>query len=400
MDFGYGFSQAVSAFVAREQAELRREVLQRHARRAEMERAAEKRAGELGDVRRLSATSVQLCNFFMPVFGPTLPLLLLCAAMPTEDPRWEAWVLAGAALPLGCCLVSHLSHHAFSKDSDVSLRDYLILFSPFCFTAALALGAALVSDPGWRAGLLGICTLVPFSLLTYFVLGFVHQATGSQGGHSFGDDAKWLRLLALTFWLVAVAALAVLTVRHGLQGFWWTALVVWPPVACFTGGRLFRIRSDARASQHHLKSSLEAERERERAQREVRERTIVFHGAVLDRPGKACIASWPGKYATAWDTLVRSARDGEVSATVVFLPEGTAAYGLHVYFKDLAGKGHVESFLTAGTEHLRRERIYSRKRQYEASAEFQFWLEAGLKDLSKEPGEDGTSPSLPALSAS
>ena len=68
---------------------------------------------------------------------------------------------------------------------------------------------------------------------------------------------------------------------------------------------------------------------RDESRRRLREETIVFQGAVLEEPGKPCITSWPGKYATAWDCLVESAREGETSAAVVFLPEGTKEFGKH-----------------------------------------------------------------------
>ena len=47
------------------------------------------------------------------------------------------------------------------------------------------------------------------------------------------------------------------------------------------------------------------------------------------RSGEACVISWPGKYATAWDHLVDSARNRDTSAGVVFLPEGSENAGRH-----------------------------------------------------------------------
>jgi hypothetical protein len=56
----------------------------------------------------------------------------------------------------------------------------------------------------------------------------------------------------------------------------------------------------------------------------------AFVGNVLEETGIACVASWPGLYAAAWDALVAESKGctgGMLSAAVVFLPEHTADYG-------------------------------------------------------------------------
>ena len=40
-------------------------------------------------------------------------------------------------------------------------------------------------------------------------------------------------------------------------------------------------------------------------------------------PGEPCVSSWPGRYESAWDALVKASRGGHLSAAVVFLPEGS-----------------------------------------------------------------------------
>ena len=60
----------------------------------------------------------------------------------------------------------------------------------------------------------------------------------------------------------------------------------------------------------------------------VANRTIVFHGKVRPGTGK-CVCSWPGKYESAWDALVTGSRRGNISAAVVFLPEGSKHFGSH-----------------------------------------------------------------------
>jgi len=170
--------------------------------------------------------------------------------------------------------------------------------------------------------------------------------------------------------------------------------------------------------------------------------TIVFEGNVL--PGRETVSSWPGKYATAWDTLVAGSRQDDISAAVVFLPEGSKHFGLHdpipwrpdlqdlhgecwctplygerkpwgcrwwskwignieqaasqgctlavYYFNNKKGQGKVKDFTTAGEEHMRREAIERRKDAFLKSEGFCNALEAGLKHLPKEKGPDSSSP--------
>ncbi|CAE6953478.1 unnamed protein product [Symbiodinium sp. KB8] len=176
------------------------------------------------------------------------------------------------------------------------------------------------------------------------------------------------------------------------------------------------------------------------SRRRLLEETIVFQGTVMEEHGKPCITSWPGKYATAWDCLVESAREGETSAAVVFLPEGTKEFGkhstiphseglagecwctplygeqkpwgckwwalwignvekavqvgaeLHVYFfQQACGQGKVESFDTAGRENLRREAIFARMSEFEESEEYRYAKEAGIKKLCKKKRHDSSS---------
>ncbi|CAE7404024.1 unnamed protein product [Symbiodinium natans] len=171
------------------------------------------------------------------------------------------------------------------------------------------------------------------------------------------------------------------------------------------------------------------------------EHTIVFEGNVL--PGRETVCSWPGKYASAWDELVAGARQSDISAAVVFLPEGSKHFGLHdpipqeelqdlqgecwciplygekkpwgcrwwskwianielavkqnatldvYYFNGKKGLGKVKDFTTAGAEHLRRETISKRKADWKESADFQDACDAGLHRLSKEECPDSSSP--------
>ena len=169
------------------------------------------------------------------------------------------------------------------------------------------------------------------------------------------------------------------------------------------------------------------------------EKCIVFPGRVLQQPGAPCVCSWPGKYASAWDELVQRSLNGETSAAVVFLPPGCKQFGihenipsseglegecwciplygekkkwgcrwwtewmknietarrygaeLHVYFfAGMRGRGKV-IFDKAGEEHLKREELYAKMKQFEESEEFQDARAAGLDNLSQKERYDGTS---------
>ena len=124
--------------------------------------------------------------------------------------------------------------------------------------------------------------------------------------------------------LLALLSLAAMTAQHILEGYWWTALIVWP-VAVFGGVWFCCFKSkDLDGDKKDI-----LRREREEAQGEVSNRTIRFEGSVLRERGRPCVASWPGKYEGAWEALVSQGRKGEVSAAVVFLPQGTDDYGKH-----------------------------------------------------------------------
>ena len=61
------------------------------------------------------------------------------------------------------------------------------------------------------------------------------------------------------------------------------------------------------------------------------------------------------------------------------------------FFHNMKGEGKVESFATAGAEHLRREHIFCRKGEFKQSQEFQGAVSAGLRELSIKKCEGGSS---------
>ena len=241
--------------------------------------------------------------------------------------------------------------------------------------------------------------------------------------------------------VVAFVGFVVMTVMYGTQGFPWAAALLWLPVLLLLA---FFI---AMSKSQKIEDAYEAvffrifgndSDLRQEGRLNLSDRTIVFEGKIL--PGKPCVSSWPGKYESAWAALVQKSRGGHLSAAVVFLPEGSRHFGLHdqippaeklpgacwctplygeqkpwgcrwwthwvqnieeavekgaelqVYFFDkMKGKGKVEDFSTAGSEHLRREQIFRRKGEFKESQEFESAVTAGLEELSKQKCGDGSS---------
>ncbi|CAE7225004.1 unnamed protein product [Symbiodinium sp. CCMP2456] len=347
------------------------------AREAERRKEAQERTEAMiqeAAAKRRNADGFGLAVFVGTLFlGLPLILLVLCSAVPPES-AVAAALLASATVPL-CCCISTASILGGNGDSDARF-----MFGKY--EIAFGVGVRLVS-------------------------------------------------------LLALMSFAGMTARHTLQGYWWTAFIVWPVAVC--GGVMFCVRClvDVEMDDKQRKT---LEREREEAHCEVSNRSIRFEGSVLSEPGCPCVASWPGKYEGAWESLVSQGRHGEVSAAVVFLPEGTDDYGAHdsiplaygspgscwctplygeekpwgcrwftkwrenietavasgaelevYYFQNRVGKGKVESFDTAGDDNLCREKVNKKQKDFEESPEFKQALDAGLGNLSKEPRGDGSS---------
>lgn len=262
-----------------------------------------------------------------------------------------------------------------------------------------------------------------------------------SGELSLPDDLYFsvgrIRICYYLSWLLGLLALVAFTVHGAIRGFWWTGFIIWPTACCFTA--LWACRSCGACSGKNpvdLKTAMAMRHEK--AKDKVLNRTIRFDGAVQPGCGRKCVSSWPGRFAGAWDRLVEGARGGGVSAAVVFLPEGTDDFGNHdaippkehlqgscwcvplygekkpwgcrwwskwienieqaveygaelevYFFPGRLGQGRVQSFMTAGQEHLRRDSINARRAEFEDSDEMRQALAAGLQNLSL--GEDGSS---------
>ena len=220
-------------------------------------------------------------------------------------------------------------------------------------------------------------------------------------------------------------------VRYVMAGFWWTVLAAGLPCCCMSTYMCVALYCDP--SEEMIKDAEKRDKEA------VANRTIVFHGKVRPGTGK-CVCSWPGKYEPAWDALVTGSRSGNISAAVVFLPEGSTHFGRHdtipeeeklpgtcwcvplyggrkpwgcrwwtkwianiesarregaemevYFFKGMKGRGKVEDFSTAGKEHLRREAIQAKKQEFFQSQAFSNACDEGIEGLSKDPRGDSSS---------
>ncbi|CAE7675396.1 unnamed protein product [Symbiodinium sp. KB8] len=355
-----------------------REVTREGGRREEAQARTEAMIREATSKKR-NADAWPTVRAVVILVGPPLALLVLCAAIPPES-AVAAVLLASATVPLCCCLcILTVSFGAGERGKDE--------FNDF----------------------------------------------------KFGKYVDSVRVGLKVAGLLALVVLAVLTIQHALSGFWWTAAIVWPvPLGAGMCLGVVLLMFNRRDLDHDQKK--QREREHREAHGELRNRSIRFEGSVLRERGRPCVASWPGKYEGAWESLVSQGRNGQVSAAVVFLPQGTRDYGKHdsipkreelpgtcwcvplygepkawgcrwftkwrenieeavkygaelevYYFQNHVGKGKVESFESAGKENLQREKLNKKQEEFEASPQFKQMLDAGLGNLSQEPRGDGSS---------
>ena len=352
--------------------------------------------------------------------------------------RWALW---GPFIKLNSCLWGVVLVFVV-----ICLR---VPLESYAVAAALCLGA----------GCLCCCT----SQISFFSIAFfgmkgegarkvaddLSQGHGdpSQGHDVYVDERfSWqdvflVYLFPLCLSVVAFVCLVVMTVMYSNQEFPGAAALLWLPVLLLLAFVIAFFRSEK------LNNACEAvffrifgdeDKLKEKGGLNFRDHTIVFEGKIL--PREPCVSSWPGKYESAWAALVQKSRRRQLSAAVVFLPQGSRHYGKHdqiptaenlpgdcwctplygeqkpwgcrwwthwvqnieeavekgaelqVYFFDkMKGKGKVENFTTAGTEHLRREQIWGRQKKFKQSQEFKSAVTAGLEELSKQKCGDGSS---------
>ena len=147
------------------------------------------------------------------------------------------------------------------------------------------------------------------------------QHLASQAASHFAT-ARFLAELGPLVWIfLGFLCLAAAAVRYIHAGFWWSALM--PGLICYCASTFTCLGEDPAILRIGRDPPIASVFKRNAA-----ERTIVFRGSVLEGGGP-CVASWPGKYESAWDSLVQGSRRGYVSAAVVFLPEGSEHFGHH-----------------------------------------------------------------------
>ena len=251
----------------------------------------------------------------------------------------------------------------------------------------------------------------------------VWSVVAAQEAHHLGtvDLVQSGRVLCVGPFL-ATACIIVMTVLYSMNGFPLVALILWISCCCCTAFVALHVQ----VRDFNVDIIADAKN------------MITFEGKVLGR--QPCVCSWPGKYESAWDVLVESSRGGDMSAAAVFLPEGSKEYGHHdlrlyaddgdegcwchalygeakpwgcrwwthwmanieeavkqgaelevYFFEKKKGQGKVQSFETAGQEHMRREAINGRKKEFEDSVLFKNAKDAGLRELSKDKVPDGSS---------
>ena len=248
-------------------------------------------------------------------------------------------------------------------------------------------------------------------------------------------QSKWLGahyVLALGSIFGCVLAAAEVSEVLADGGYTWPIVVLWS-IPCCSCIYFFYARC---ACQEPLSTKEYVSEIRERTAHN----TLTFKGHVIQDRSKACVCSWPGKYESAWQTLVDKSHDGQISAAVVFLPKGSPNFGRHdpiptseglwgdcwcfplygeqkpwgcrwwtlwsaniekavhcgvelqvFFFENMKGQGKVQSFATAGAEHCQRERIWQKKETFLESVAYREAVAAGLDSLSKDAGEDSSS---------
>ena len=276
-------------------------------------------------------------------------------------------------------------------------------------------------DPEDTASALLLCLAVVLSLAALCICSCTTQTAGVSCP---GPRRKKLAVYApYGCFFLGSLTVTIAIVRFVMAGFWWTALAAGLPCCCMSTFICFD--SCGYSFEDVIK---QAER---RGKRAVANRTIVFEGKVRPGTGK-CVCSWPGKYESAWDALVTGSRSGDISAAVVFLPEGSEHFGSHdtipeeeklqgrcwcvplygeqkpwgcrwwtkwianieraheegaemevYFFKGMKGRWKVEDFSTAGEEHLRREAIQARNRSSSSRKHFPTHATKGLKAFRK-----------------
>ena len=303
---------------------------------------------------------------------------------------------------------------------------------PFFFSCTVLFLGVLVLwtclDPEDAASAVLLCLLVVLSLASLCCCNFFALTSGLR---CLGPRRKVLAHYgSYGCFFLGSLTVTIAIVRFVMAGFWWTVLAAGLPCCCMSAF----MGLGCRPSSEMAVSAFER-----LDKQAVANRTIVFHGKVRPGTGK-CVCSWPGKYESAWDALVTRTRRGNISAVVVFLPEGSEHFGSHdvipeeerlqgscwcvplygeqkpwgcrwwtkwianiesarregaemevYFFKGMKGRGKVKDFSTAGEENLRREAIQVKIRHFLRSQAFSSAYDGGIEGLWQDPRGDSSS---------
>ena len=318
-------------------------------------------------------------------------------------------------------------------------RPLLLLLPSLCFCALLFSGGLVICifvESQDEAAVVGACMALMVGVIC--VAGWC-IGCGCAGLHT---DRNWLCCLvscaAITWPFLAFACLVVALVRYGLAGFWWTTLVVGGSCCCLCFCGCYGLQK-TEMELAELDPFAYRERFLTQEKGEFATNSIEYKGRVLPGKGQKCVCSWPGKYESAWDDLVRGSRKGHVSAAVVFLPQGSRDFGKHdtipeqehlegdcwciplygvkkqwgckwwtkwienietaveqeaqlevYFFAGMCGKGKAEHFRTVGSQNFKRETILKKRDYFMKSPEFRA-VEQYLKRLRRDRRADSSS---------
>ena len=341
-------------------------------------------------------------------------------------------LLKGNGTMVGFCLSCFLVIGLHAADVLVSLGSVgvAVIATAIAVLASLALWyafsymvAVIMWDQTWRdikhGGHDGSKILLSRALLAPFLCQFYWRTSGKF-------------FLALASMVPCVMAALMVSEILAESDYIWTIVLLWSIPCCFC--ICFVYARCACQEPLSTKGYLSEIRER------TAHNTLTFKGNVIPDRSKACVCSWPGKYESAWQTLVDRSHDGQISAAVVFLPKGSPNFGRHdpipssealwgdcwcfplygeqkpwgcrwwtlwaaniekavrcgvelqvFFFENMKGQGKVQSFATAGAEHCQRERIWQKKEEFKESVAYREAVAAGLDSLRKDAGEDSSS---------
>ncbi|CAE7278416.1 unnamed protein product [Symbiodinium natans] len=409
-DFG-PFYVAAATFIIDEKTAALREAVLREDRKREMGRALTRSVD-----RAWVRTKSEMMYMLAVVATLLLALMIFCTVWAfREERQLQAAGLGLAATLLCCCTCGAMDGSARSGQADME------------------------SVRAVRPSLAGV----------------------GRSNAEYFEPSQTLYLLYICLFVISCICTAAMTVAFRMKGFVWQIVLLWlfPLVAgcCFCCNLEDQRRACCCLSWPELlarwvgchrviaKLKRPGKEALQRAILDTNQKTIVFEGNVI--PGRNTVSSWPGKYESAWDTLVKRSRQDGLSAAVVFLPQGSEHFGVHdeipkedanglpphltrgcwciplygeekpwgcrwwsrwienieraveqgatlevYYFNKMVGKGKVQSFITAGEEHLRREEIFNRKSDFKKSDSFLQALQAGLGKLPTDKGPDSSSP--------